>query len=539
MAGVRDITAAGVAALLLWQGGAALGGTIEPGLAQALAKEPAARQRVIVRLQERPDPKAVAASLAGRSRLQMRGALLAALRAKAQAAGAGLRAHLKEREAAGALTGVRELWLAGAFSVTAEPAAIRALAARSEVAEVAADRVVALQAPAAKAATAPAGWNLDQVGAPVLWQLGYTGQGVVVANLDSGVDLNHPALAGKWRGGSNSWFDAVSTPPSTLPFDDQGHGTHTMGVMVAGDTAGNRIGLAPGATWIAAKIFDSQGNGSLSGIHAAFQWLLDPGGSGSGADAPRVVNCSWSIAGPGVYDGEFAPDIAALEAAGIAVVAAGGNAGPYQGTSESPANNPGALSVGATDQGDLVTAISSRGPSAYDGGVFPALTAPGEAIRTTDLTGGGVYPDSYLLADGTSLAAPHVAGALALLFGIDPALTAAEATGALQAAAHDLGASGPDNSYGAGRLDVIRAADKLGLLPPHTPEGDVDGDGRVSAADALLILRAAVGLAPQTATLLYNGDVAPLAGGAPSPDGNLDLSDALLVLKKAVGLASF
>src|SRR5690349_15016906 len=138
MAAVRNITAAGLAALLLWQGGAALGGTIEPGLAQTMARDPAGRQRVTVRVQQGPDQEKVAAP-APRSRSQRPGALLAALRAKAEASGAGLKAHLREREAAGTLSGVRELWIAGAFSVTAEPAVIRALAARSEVAEVAAD----------------------------------------------------------------------------------------------------------------------------------------------------------------------------------------------------------------------------------------------------------------------------------------------------------------------------------------------------------------------------------------------------------------
>jgi subtilisin family serine protease len=312
-----------------------------------------------------------------------------------------------------------------------------------------------------------------------------------------------------------------------------------MGVMVAGNTTDNLIGVAPGATWIAAKIFDQNGNSSFSGVHGAFQWLLDPNRDGSSADAPNVVNCSWSIDTAGKYNAEFAPDIQALTTAGIAVVFAAGNSGPAAGTSESPANNPGAFSVGATGSNDVVTTMSSRGPSAFDNSIYPAVVAPGDSIRTTDLTGGGNFPDSYTNASGTSLAAPHVAGAIALLLSANLKLTVAELESAISGAALDLGTPGADNSYGNGRLDVIQAAENLKVIPAHTPSGDVDGDGTVTVADALLVLRAAVGLTPWSATLMYNGDVAPLVGGAPHPDRKIDLNDALLILRKAVGASVF
>jgi subtilisin family serine protease len=297
--------------------------------------------------------------------------------------------------------------------------------------------------------------------------------------------------------------------------------------------------VAPGATWIAAKIFDSQGNGGTNSvIHAAFQWLLDPGSDGNPAEAPSVVNCSWSIDAAGIYNGEFAPDIQALTTAGMAVVFAAGNSGPLAGTSESPANNPGAFSVGATDDNDLVTTLSSRGPSAYDGSIFPSVTAPGSAILTTDLTGLNNL-NTYTYVNGTSLAAPHVAGAIALLLGMNPKLTATEVETAVKSAALDLGPAGPDNAYGSGRLDIIRAAESLNLMPPHTPSGDVDGDGSVTISDALLVLRAAAGLSPLSAILLYNGDVGPVVNGVPAPDGKIDVGDALLILRKAVGLSAY
>jgi len=157
-----------------------------------------------------------------------------------------------------------------------------------------------------------------------LWDMGFRGQGVVVASMDSGVDVNHPDLINRWRGGNNSWFDPNGDTP---------------------------IGAAPEAKWIAVKIFNDAGDAPLSGIHQGFQWLLDPDGNSLTDDAPDVVNNSW-----GLLDQvnecveEFSPDLQALKAAGIAVVFAAGNMGPDPSTSLSPANNPEGFAVGAVDE---------------------------------------------------------------------------------------------------------------------------------------------------------------------------------------------
>lgn len=535
----RQVMAIAVAALLFGTCGHARGGTIAPRFLATLGSaEPDDTFPVIVKLSGGTDFQALDSSLAHEMRSTRTRSVVQALRARAEVSQKGIRGELDRLRQMGRVGGVRYFWVTDGIALTANAVTIRDLAARGDVAEVVPDRIISLGHVAAT--TSPAtDWNLELIGAPILWQMGYTGQGIVVATLDSGVDIDHPALAGKWRGGSNSWFDAVSTPPSTVPFDDNGHGTNVMGVLVAGNTTDNRVGVAPGASWIAAKIFDRNGNGTLSGIHAAFQWLLDPDGDGNPADAPNVVNCSWGIGNAGQYDPEFAPDIAALTTAGIEVVFAGGNSGPNAGSSMSPANNPGTVSVGATDSTDVVTTTSSRGPSAYDGSIFPTVTAPGEGIRTTDLTGGGLFPNAYTTADGTSLAAPQVAGAFALLLSIDPHRSAGELEAAVAHAVLDLGTSGPDNSYGYGRLDVVRAAESLSLIPPHMPSGDVDGDGMVTVNDALQVLRGALGLAPWSARLLYDGDVAPLANGIPAPDGRLTLLDALAILQKAVGVVTW
>ena len=478
----------------------AWGGRIDPELARSLTSaSPADEFAVIVKLVAKADLPQLQASFTHAEEKATRHArVVRTLRGKADDSQSAIKGYLLAQERQGKIKKVKRLWIINGVALTADARTIRELGGLAEVEEVIPDRVISFPRSSATSATGSS-WNLDMVGAPILWRLGYTGQGVVVANLDSGVDLKHPALAAKWRGGTNSWFDAFDAVdpvhPSTVPYDDNGHGTHTMGVLVAGNTTDNPVGVAPGAAWIAAKIFDSQGNGAHSGIHAAFQWLLDPNGDGNPADAPNVVNCSWSIDTAGKYNAEFAPDVQALTAAGIAVVFAAGNSGPLANTSESPANNPGAFSVGATDENDLVTNLSSRGPSAYDGSIFPAVTAPGSAIRTTDLTGLSNL-NTYIYADGTSLAAPHVAGAFALLLSMNPKLTLEEVENAVKAASLDLGSAGPDNVYGSGRLDIIRAAESLNLIPAHTPSGDVDGDGSVSVSDVLLVLRAAAGLAP-------------------------------------------
>ena len=293
-----------------------------------------------------------------------------------------------------------------------------------------------------------------------MWSLGDTGRGVVVASLDSGVDVNHPDLGPRWRGGTDSWFDPYGQHPTT-PLDLTGHGTATMGVMVGGDAGGTTIGMAPGATWIAARIFNDSGSGTATAIHAALQWVLDPDGNPATDDAPDVLNNSWAYGSIGC-NLAFQLDLQSIRASGILPVFAAGNFGPGTSTSVSPANYPESLAVGAVDNAGAIDASSSRGPSACGepSTTYPEVVAPGVAIRTTDLFG------LYQTSTGTSLAAPHVAGALALILAAHPGLTADQQAAALEASAVDLGSAGPDDTYGTGRLDVLAAHDWLVANPP-------------------------------------------------------------------------
>jgi VCBS repeat-containing protein len=493
------LQAAGTLALVAILLGAPLhagAGAVAPGLSRALAaRAPGDEVDVIVQLAERVDPSRFAI----RDRRTRDGRLGRALR---EASARNLPPVLAELRAIGA-RGVRELWIAGAVAATVPAGEVARLAALPGVQQVKLDAVV--EAPASSAgSTAPAEWNLDAIGAPALWGAGLTGEGAVVAGLDTGVDAAHPDLQGTWRGGSNSWFDPYGQ--HATPADASGHGTQTMGIMVGGAAGGSAIGVAPGARWIAARIYDDAGRGTLSGIHQAFQWILDPDGNPATVDAPDVVTAAWTLASaPGTCDLEFQADLAALEAAGIGVILAAGNDGPASGTSDSPANDPGAFSAGAVDVTATVASFSSRGPSACDGSIFPTLVAPGVDVRTSDLSFGGFA--SYAYVSGTSFAAPHVAGALALLAAAAPAASLAQLRSALIQGAVDLAPAGADDASGHGALDVSAALGHLGL-PAGSPPTITSSPVTTATAGALYLYQARA-TDPDGTAIAWSLDAAP------------------------------
>ena len=382
--------------------------------------------------------------------------VIRALQATAHATQGRLISLLHSNRNQGFVESFTPLWIFNGFSVTATSEVINALAKDPDVYAITTDEIQIIPV---SGIPEP---NIALVNAPALWSQGYTGQGVVVASMDSGVDVNHPDLSSRWRGGTNSWYDPYNQ--HATPTDLSGHGTWTTGIMVAGDTGGTSIGLAPGAQWIAVKIFNDQGGSTATAIHLGFQWLLDPDGDPNTADAPQVVNNSWTYANPGCYL-EFEPDLESLRAAGILPVFAAGNGGPYTNTSYSPSNNPAAFAVGAIDNTSQIYAYSSRGPSSCGGstGPFPEIVAPGVNVLTT-----GLY-DGYYTDSGTSFAAPHVAGGIALLLSAYPNLDVGMQEQALIQSAVDLGASGPDDVFGYGRLDLLSAFNWASTAPTSTP----------------------------------------------------------------------
>lgn len=320
-------------------------------------------------------------------------------------------------------------------------------------------------------------WNLTMVRAPETWALGYTGQGIVVADLDTGVMWDHAALKPAYRGWNGisvthdyNWYDAVAQ--SSAAIDPHGHGTHTVGTMVGDDGAGNQVGVAPGAEWIGCRNMDSTGYGSVSRYISCFQFALAPtktDGSDPDPDAAAdITSNSWSCAvGKELGCDDPTALITATQAlrdAGIMVVSAAGNSGSACSTvREAPGMLSQSFTIGAVDSGESVASFSSRGPSTAGNGIKPDVAAPGVNI-TSSITSGG-----YGASSGTSMATPHVAGVIALLWSALPGLrgevdeteallrrtakpiTTTESCGGIQAG------STPNNTYGHGLIDACAA----------------------------------------------------------------------------------
>ncbi len=427
--------------------GPATSATRAPGSSQTA-------RTVVVTLKDGADLSTIRGTRKARLR-----AVTARLRQTAEADQAPLIRSLATATAQGRAHVRQSLWISNSIVLTATPDVLAQVAARPDVASVVPDAITLTPSEGASP-------NQVSVRSPEVWSAGDTGSGIVVATLDSGVDVTHPDLAASWRGGSNSWFDPYAQHPDT-PTDLMGHGTGVTGVMVGGSSSGATIGTAPGASWIAARVFDDAGHSTVSAVHQTFQWLLDPDADPGTADAPRVVDASWSLgAGPGC-DLTFQPDVQALRRAGILPVFPAGNFGPTTSSSVSPANYPEALSVGAVSTSGLVMSSSSRGPSGCGGRTraFPDLVAPGQNIETADRYG------LYQYLSGTSVAAPHAAGVLALLLAAAPALSPDQQLALLTDTAVDLGVTGVDEVYGHGLLDAAAAyTATLALPPPPTPD---------------------------------------------------------------------
>lgn len=411
----------------------------------------------------------------------------AALRAVAAQTQAPLRAQL---DAAG--TPYRAFYLLNALLVEADRATLTALALRPEVAAIVANPQIHQALPPPLAAPAPAAlaaieWNVARIGAPDVWTLGYTGQGIVIAGQDTGYDWTHPALQPRYRGAQGAevshdyhWHDAIHDGDaricgldSPVPCDAHSHGTHTMGTMVGDDGGGNQIGVAPGAQWIGCRNMDAAGYGTPARYIECFEFFLAPypvgetpeDGNADLALAPDVINNSWSCPSSEGCSWETLQPIAeTMRAAGILVVSSASN----YGSSCSSVREPIALydavyTVGATDSSDAIAGLSSRGPVTVDGSGRrkPDLSAPGIGVRSSVLNGG------YGAKSGTSMAAPHVAAAAALLWSARPDLRGQlDVTEALlnqtalprySAQCGDAADVIPNNVYGWGRLDILHA----------------------------------------------------------------------------------
>jgi uncharacterized repeat protein (TIGR01451 family) len=429
--------------------------------------------RAIVHLREQVDLDRVTGEPLSTTGIRLR--LVSALQASAARSQAPLLAQLEGAQTAGLVDSYTPFWVFNGIAVRARPSYIYTLAALPGVAVVRLDcwrqwltgetpnpnlqtPNPSLQSPISVE------WGVSRIRADQVWaSLGISGTGVVVAGMDTGVDWLHPALQVSYRaynphGPSNhtfSWHDATGGG-ALYPVDGHGHGSHTMGTIAGQDG----IGVAPGARWIAVKVLNGAGYGLDSWIHEGFQWLLAPGGDPS--QSPDVVNNSWGsrIGSLAI----FQPDLQALRAADIFAVFANGNSGPDAGTVGSPASLPEAFAVGATDFDDEVANFSSRGPSPW-GEIRPHVVAPGVDVRSS-LSGG-----AYGLSNGTSMAAPHVAGVAALLRSVSPTLSITCTAFYITSTAVPLTTTFPNNDTGWGRVDAFAAV--VALAHPSFITGTV------------------------------------------------------------------
>jgi subtilisin family serine protease len=393
-----------------------------------------------------------------------RQAVIGRLQQVASSSQADLLDTLRQMQATKRVIQFEPLWIVNAVLVEGERNAIERLADRPEVGRVEPDTRRQWVGPIE---TFPAeangqwSWGVQRVGAPHVWHgLGVTGQGVTVAIMDSGVDWQHPVLKVNYRGTqpggganhANNWADFVDG--SLAPVDANGHGTHVAGTAVGQEG----IGTAPGAKWIAVRVLDENGGGTIGDIHRGFQWLMAP--NGNPALAPDLVNNSWG-GSPELVD--FVQDVAALQAAGIIPLFAAGNDGPFPGTVGAPANYPDTLAIGATDPRDAVTWFSARGPSGLTSETKPTFVAPGARVLSS-LPGG-----TYGYRNGTSMAAPHATGAYALALSAAPSLSRLQLTRLFTSTASVIGASQPTDDSGWGRLDAYAAVAQI------SPGGTLQG----------------------------------------------------------------
>ncbi|MBF5030422.1 S8 family serine peptidase [Micromonospora sp. ANENR4] len=358
--------------------------------------------------------------------------------------------------------------------------------------------------------------SVPQIGAPTAWAAGWTGKGVRVAVLDTGVDLSHPDLAGKVAESRNFTEEAD-------PDDIVGHGTHVASTIAGSGAAsgGKYRGVAPDATLLSGKVCEVYGC-TESAILAGMQWA-------AAEQHATVVNMSLS--------GGDTPDVDPLEEAvgtlteqhGTLFVISAGNDG-VDGSVGSPATADAALAVGAVDRDDALADFSSRGPRVGDGAIKPDITAPGVEIVAARAANGQIgdpVGDRYASLSGTSMAAPHVAGAVALLAQQHPGWTPERYKATLMASAKPH----PEQTafqQGAGRVDVARAMTQQVTSEPASVSFGVAAWPHTDDK-------------PISRTVTYrNGGTAPLTldlstrftgpGGRTAPAGMLTLSTSRLTV---------
>ncbi|MCB0522571.1 MAG: S8 family serine peptidase [Lewinellaceae bacterium] len=460
-------------------------------LLDKIAAEPASYYSVHIVLSDQVNLRALDEQLSGeRASLVKRSQQVqAALQEKAAATQSGLLFFLKNAPGVDPAS-IHSYWIANAIFASMKKERVAELSQRDDVAWIGLNGPLELEkyeaAPAPPPPMKPNGIEpgLAVIHAPALWAMGYSGYGQVAFTNDTGVDLWHPALTTRYRGfyvpREQTWFevDSLLVPTGNYtPNDCQYHGTHVTGTMLGLDRlAFDTIGVAFNAQWIGAPTVSPCSSSGTEDNVAAFQWSVDPDGDPNTIeDIPDVINNSWYDPSLDTIDcySIYVPVEEAMEAIGIAVVFSAGNEGPAAMTITPPHNinlsEVSSFTVGALN-GNVpslpIAGFSSRGPSQCGGDssilIKPEVSAPGVDVRSC-LTG-----NKYGLLSGTSMASPHVSGAILLLKEAFPDLTGKELKTALYHTCTDLGQPGEDNTYGMGVINVMEAFNYL-VAQGHLP----------------------------------------------------------------------
>ncbi len=426
----------------------------------------------------------------------------------------------------GSIQKVKTYWIANVINCYANAEAIKALEGRTDIAEIDYDEYRVLIDPREnRDAVAVEGntdnreitWNVLKINADDVWTLGYNGEGVIVAVIDTGVNYDHVDIADHvWESAEypNHGYDFVNNDND--PKDDHGHGTHCSGTVAGDGTAGSQTGVAPEATIMCLKVLNSGGGGQESGVWAAVEFAVEQGAH------VMSLSLGWPhSSGPNRTVWRQAFD--ASLAAGVVASVAAGNEGDQQGSYPIPDNvrtpgdcpppwlhpdqtlvggTSGVICVGSTTSSDAVSSFSSHGPLDWSGVnqyndypynpeiglIRPDIAAPGSNIKSLAHYSNTGYEDGW---SGTSMATPAYAGMIALMMQKNMTMSPEQISQISEETAHVLQA-GKNNNSGSGRVDALAAVEATSMPGPsyyaHTMnDATGNNNGELDPGEAILL----------------------------------------------------